>query len=142
MIKVLDIIPSKTIPFEIYKIIFSNITDNITYCNVRISCKMFYETLKDLKIYRKNQLIKIIIFNDYIINILNNKNQEIGFYNKQSNIFKLTENNEIINIDLSNPYKIITTKKNLFNYQTITNNLITDKKENKTINFPPMCTIS
>jgi len=128
---------------DVYKIIFSYISDNTTYKNARISCKMFHSILKDLKIFHNNQLSRTIKFNNFTINIYDSKNVEIGYLDKMMGKFTMKYKNWNTNIDFSNPYRVKVSRNNMYNYEIIGYNLIEDTKEKKVINIPRLnCIIS
>lgn len=94
------------LPNEIYNKIFYYINDTETYCNVRVSSKLFNSLLRPIIIFKNKEMYEQIIFTDNIVHILDKNNKEKGFYNKYTHIYEYKNNNEVIKIDTSNPYKM------------------------------------
>lgn len=109
------------IPLEIIKIILSNVTDNETFTNCRLVCKLFYELCTPLRSFKNNSIYKYFHFREDTITIVDNNNillEEYVFKKYGDSIYKKYNDRGIIvnTMELRYPKTIV--KK------TINNNIV------------------
>jgi hypothetical protein len=136
------------LPFNVIKLILSKINDTQTYLNSRLVCKIWYEKLKNIKIYNLKELKEIIEFQEKEITTYNSQWVIINKYFVKTYggfIYKTYSNGQCIEtINLQPPYKI--KKKTLKQYK-YTNveydiNECKEIKTEETIEIPNLCIIT
>jgi hypothetical protein len=130
------------LPVEIYEKIFSYINDTNTYLNIRLTCKLFYNLHKNIKIFENKKIKYIYIFNknfvkQHLLTIYNGNKRFIGYIEFDIDGYTKILDNIKINV-LNNTvfYRYHTN----YNYFSRLYNIITDEKKEDDIKG--MCNIS
>lgn len=132
-----------SLPIELVELILSKINDTETHKNARCVCKQWYTILKNGKIFLKKHKFIDVIFDDTTIiykKFPDNKIIAECFFTKYGSYTYKKYNNGMLNIEITSfPFNIKKTEYNLHYKQSITYDILKDKKSENVLSYAPAC---